>query len=108
MPDTAPDRTAALVLLGLPASADRAEIARAYRRLACLTHPDRCPDSEAAQRFDALNQAYQVASAAAAEPPAHKANAADAERSPHAAPPREGVWLVAGPVRHRPWPGSSA
>jgi hypothetical protein len=47
--------------LGLRPGASRADIARAYRRLALLTHPDVSPDPTAAQRFAALTEAYERA-----------------------------------------------
>ena len=56
---------AALAALGLDHSASRDDIARAYRRLALLTHPDVSRDPLAAQRFAALTDAYRRALAEA-------------------------------------------
>ncbi|MBX6424050.1 DnaJ domain-containing protein [Thermosulfurimonas sp. F29] len=44
-------------LLGLPRETTRAEIRRAYRRLAARYHPDRAGDAE---KMRALNEAYRL------------------------------------------------
>lgn len=53
-------RTAAFRLLGIPVGSDRAAAARAYRRLARVTHPDVSTDPEAAHRFAGLTAAYRL------------------------------------------------
>ena len=48
-------------VLGLAKSADKAEIKRAYRKLAKENHPDRHPGDAGAQaRFAEINQAYEI------------------------------------------------
>ena len=49
-------------LLGLSASATRAEIKAAYHHLVLKYHPDRNPDPKAVERTQALNDAYAVLS----------------------------------------------
>ncbi len=50
-------------VLGLGKSADKAEIKRAYRKLAKENHPDRHSDDAGAQaRFAEINQAYEILS----------------------------------------------
>jgi len=44
--------------LGLPPTANAAEIKAAYRRRAKELHPDRNPDADAPQQFQALNETY--------------------------------------------------
>lgn len=46
--------------LGLSASATLAEIKKAYRQQASLHHPDRNAEATAAQRFRAVQEAYDV------------------------------------------------
>ncbi len=46
--------------LGLASSASAAEIKKAFRQLAALHHPDRNPAGNAAQRFRAVQEAYEV------------------------------------------------
>ena len=105
---------AALALLGLTADASPADVAAAYRRRARETHPDRCDEPGAAQRFDALSTAYRRALAAtsaagAAAPPAPPATP-EPRRTPPPAPPRprrplrQPVQFAAGPVRYTPAP----
>ncbi|GEM_PF-5198251 len=47
-------------ILGVPTTATRREIERAYRRLARQYHPDVNPSPEAHERMAAINEAYQV------------------------------------------------
>ena len=55
-------REAALVVLGVPASASTQEIKKAYRHGAMILHPDKNPDNqdEATIRFQQLQQAYNL------------------------------------------------
>lgn len=46
--------------LGLRSDAKLADIKKAFRQLAALHHPDRNPAPEAAERFRAVQQAYEV------------------------------------------------
>jgi curved DNA-binding protein CbpA len=46
--------------LGLASSASLADIKKAFRQQAALTHPDRNPSPDAAQRFRAVQEAYEV------------------------------------------------
>lgn len=99
------ERRVALALLGLPGGAARAEITRAYHRLARATHPDVCPEPDAAQRFAQLNRAYRTAFAAA---PAHNVTR-PADPPPTVSPPAVDVPaasgdLRVGPVHYTPWP----
>ena len=48
-------------ILGVPARAERAEIKRAYRRLAFSLHPDVGPNPEP-ERFHEVHEAYEVLS----------------------------------------------
>ena len=48
--------------LGLPSSASAADIKKAFRQRAAQTHPDRNPSPDAAQRFRAVQEAYDVLS----------------------------------------------
>src|SRR5215207_6019719 len=52
-------------VLGVPAHADAAQIARAYRRQARRLHPDLSGESDATEQFWALQAAYRVALGAA-------------------------------------------
>lgn len=100
------DREHALALLGLTATATPAQITGAYRRLAQATHPDRCPDADASERFAAVTDAYRSALNSASQP------STAPERS---APRRAPFWidaasehlqaetLVVGPVYYVPW-----
>ncbi len=79
-------------LLGLSPDASTSDVIAAYRRLARIWHPDVTDDPAAAQRFAALNAAYQRLLAAAttstgAVIPIHRGH-------PAVQPP-----LVAGPVQ---------
>ena len=50
-------------ILGVSASADAAEIKKAYRRLAKKYHPDANPnDAQAAERFKEISEAHSVLS----------------------------------------------
>ena len=105
----------ARALLGVRADADVAELTRAYRRRARTLHPDRNPDPEATQRFQALNSAYRLMVDAVLQratvipTPAPTRTARD--RGSTSGPsvfgsvdpaPDDGVWVVAGPVRVHP------
>ena len=46
--------------LGLTSSATSAEIKKAFRQQAALHHPDRNPAPNAAQRFRAVQEAYET------------------------------------------------
>jgi DnaJ-class molecular chaperone len=46
--------------LGLGSDAKTADIKKAFRQLAALHHPDRNPAPEAAERFRAVQTAYEV------------------------------------------------
>ncbi len=89
----------ALAVLGLEPDATRDEIARAYRRLALLTHPDVSGDPLAAQRFTSLTDAYRRALVEAGS-----------RRTPPIPPPaprvprNPGRQFVAGPVHVVPQP----
>jgi curved DNA-binding protein CbpA len=48
--------------LGLAAHATLADIKKAYRQKAAFYHPDRNPAPDAAQRFQAVQKAYDVLS----------------------------------------------
>lgn len=96
---TGPSRSKALAELGLSEGASTAEITRRFRRLAKQVHPDTsaaAPDS--AQRLTAICDAYHLLTRAGRRrpPPApalgHGAGADG-----------RGAWVVAGPVRVRPF-----
>jgi hypothetical protein len=102
-------------LLGVPAHADAAEVARAYRRQARRLHPDLSAEPDATEQFWALQAAYRVALDAAEdhgrplEQVAHhdpivvRRVPADGGPGASAAPEQRGVaWLAAGPVHVRP------
>jgi hypothetical protein len=107
-------------LLGVPAHADAAQIARAYRRQARRLHPDVSVEPDATEQFWALQAAYRVAVGAAhsngpqvpAQVPAQVARhdavvvlgvAASSGLPATAGPGQSGVaWLAAGPVHVRP------
>ena len=55
-------RDEAYKILGLPESASTAEIKKAYRKLSLKTHPDKCKDSNAGEKFAKLNEAYAIIS----------------------------------------------
>ena len=57
------DSTILYQILGIEKTATPVEIKKAYRKLALLKHPDKCPgDPAAAENFQKLNKAYQVLS----------------------------------------------
>jgi hypothetical protein len=111
-------------LLGVPAQADAAQIARAYRRQARRLHPDVSVEPDATEQFWALQAAYRVAAGAAPsdgpQVPAQVPAEVPAEVARHdplvvlggpfssglpatAGPGQSGVaWLAAGPVHVRP------
>ncbi|OBT89729.1 hypothetical protein VE02_01362 [Pseudogymnoascus sp. 03VT05] len=60
MPPT--PHTALYTLLSLPPTAPPSSIKTSYHRLALLTHPDKNPDPDAAERFKALSAAYAILS----------------------------------------------
>ncbi|OBT44682.1 hypothetical protein VE00_04397 [Pseudogymnoascus sp. WSF 3629] len=60
MPPT--PHTALYTLLSLPPTAPPSTIKTTYHRLALLTHPDKNPDPDAAERFKALSAAYAILS----------------------------------------------
>ena len=132
MPAARPSEPDPYELLGVPADASSADIARAYRRLARALHPDSRPgDPAAASQFQAVTLAYEVLSdtgrraaldqqrpgrvswsrplapggAGGAWPPVWPLDLA-AAGAPVAAP-RRGV-LRAGPVMVEPAPGSGS
>jgi hypothetical protein len=104
-------------LFGVTASADAAQVARAYRRLARHLHPDLNGAPDATEQFGALQAAYRVALAAARgddDPPVTAqvtvgspvGHVPPLVRDPvtvTARPGRRGVaWLAVGPVRVQP------
>lgn len=112
------DLVAALALLGLPRGADRADVSRAYRRLARDTHPDMSADGDAAARFDALARAYRLAVGATRGPDEPRpAEARPTRRTPAAPPPSPApahrwpaapldAWIIVGPVHVQPPPSA--
>jgi hypothetical protein len=109
---------AAWGLLGLGVDPDLAEITRAYRRQARDTHPDVSATPDAAARFEALSDAYQVAVEATRQgeiaPPRTASRPQPAPRRPVTELTPDDRWfntlrhgsapLVAGPVRVQPSP----
>jgi hypothetical protein len=109
---------AAWAVLGLGADPDLAEITRAYRRQARDTHPDVSATPDAAARFEALADAYQVAVEATRQgetgPPRTTPRPRPAPRRPFTEVTPDERWrnalrhgsapLVAGPVRVQPSP----
>lgn len=100
------DRKAALALLGLTATATPAQITGAYRRLAQVTHPDRCADADAGERFAALTDAYRSALSWASQPssppPRIAPQPAPGWIDPASVRPRAEA-IVVGPVHFVPW-----
>jgi preprotein translocase subunit Sec63 len=88
----------AFAALGLEPDATRDDVARAYRRLALLTHPDVSHDPQAAQRFVSLTDAYRRALAEAGS------QTAVPKRSTPRWPRTDGRSFVAGPVHVVPQP----
>ena len=96
-------RTAALAALGLPAGATREQVAAAYRRAVMATHPDRCAEADAGERFAAVVTAYrQALQEPRASGPAGPRTRAEAQQ-PSGRPPSPSVPLVAGPVCYTPY-----
>lgn len=105
-------------LIGVAASADAAQVARAYRRRARHLHPDLNVEPDATEQFWALQAAYRVALAAARHDDDPPASAQVTIGSPTvmrvstpmggpvtvaARPGRRGVvWLAVGPVHVQP------
>jgi curved DNA-binding protein CbpA len=101
-------------ILGLAVSASREEVGRAYRRAAHAAHPDVRPaDPQAAARFQALTDAYELLSDPGRRAaydrihpgPGQETHQAPAgPRPPRARPPGRfpGPPLWAGPVRIDP------
>ena len=121
---TATARTAALRLLGLPASATEPQIVHAYRRLVRATHPDATgrADPCAAQEFVAIHDAYRLLTQPGQDPVepvkgSRPQGPGDKSATPAEQPPRApGRWaprsrppIIAGPVLVTPLPprGSS-
>lgn len=86
--------------LGLEPGATRDDIARAYRRLALLTHPDVSHNPQAAQRFASLTDVYRRA---LAEAGSHRAPTASSPAS-HPRRPAGHLQFVAGPAHVVPQP----
>jgi curved DNA-binding protein CbpA len=85
--------------LGIPASASRAEAARAHRRLAKQFHPDVTPGPAAAERMRRINAAWRILSNAA------RRARYDAER--RTAPwPESGYGLRTSTATWTTWPES--
>jgi curved DNA-binding protein CbpA len=88
--------------LGVPATASRAEAARAHRRLAKRFHPDVNPGPEASERMRRINEAWRILSN-----PARRARY-DADRVARPAITRPAAWSAYGPrtgsVTWAPWP----
>ena len=55
-------REEAYKILDLPVTASGAEIKKAYRKLSLKTHPDKCKESDANEKFAKLNEAYDILS----------------------------------------------
>lgn len=60
-------REEAYKILDLPVTASAAEIKKAYRKLSLKTHPDKCKEIGAGERFAKLNDAYAILSGNADE-----------------------------------------
>lgn len=106
-------------ILGVPAGASREEIIRAYRRAAHVAHPDARPaDPQAAGRFQALTEVYDLLSDAGRRAEYDRSHSGEiTERnvispSPRPAPRPASAWpgppLRAGPVHIQPPPRQAA
>ncbi len=105
-------------LIGVAASADAAEVARAYRRRARQVHPDVNVDPDATQQFWVLQVARRVALAAARRPDPTPAEVTVGNPTLVQVPPpsrssvtvaarpgRQGaIWMAVGPVHLQPPP----
>lgn len=91
----------AFQLLGIPRDSDRDTIAHAYRRLARAVHPDVSAETDAAERFANLAEAYRIATTSPAHQPAVPAGEAVPVRRP-GVPPVQEAPIIAGPVRVSP------
>lgn len=104
-------------LIGVPASADTAQVARAYRRRARHLHPDLNIEPDATEQFWVLQAAYRVALAAARrhDDPASAHVTMGNPTVVHVTPPVRGsvtpaarpghrgvVWFAVGPVHVQP------
>jgi hypothetical protein len=105
-------------LIGVAASADAAQVSRAYRRRARHLHPDLNIEPDATEQFCALQAAYRVALAAARrddDPPASAQVTVGNPTVVHVTSPlpspvtvgarpgrRRVVWLAVGPVHVQP------
>jgi hypothetical protein len=108
---------AALRVLGLDPGATTGEITGAYRRLARSTHPDRCTDPGAGDRFVEVGAAYRLAiSAAGRRQDQVPRNTGRPSAVTPTVPPARGpapdlvtrpVRFAAGPVRVVPWPAGT-
>jgi curved DNA-binding protein CbpA len=95
-------------ILGVSAGASREDIVRAYHRAAHDSHPDAWPaDPQAAGRFQALTEAYDLLSDAGRRDEYDRTRAREPNAPPSAPPPHpanrpDGTWprppLRAGPV----------
>jgi len=105
-------------ILGVPAGASREEISRAYRRAAHSVHPDARPaDPQAAGRFRALTEAYDLLSDAGRRAEYDRRHGGEmtglgvVAPSPRSASRTENAWpgpaLRAGPVHIEPPPGQA-
>jgi hypothetical protein len=109
-------------LIGVTASADTAQVARAYRRRARHLHPDLNGEPDATEQFWVLQAAYRVALAAARrhDDPASAHVTMGNPAVMHVPPPVRGsvtldarpghrgvVWFAVGPVHVQPPRGTA-